>query len=316
MKTVFSILFWMGTALPGLAQAKTIDRTIIAINNDIILESDIARFQKKLQSKGFQDLFGGIDPKALKDRSAVLQLLIEETLVDQQVKRLELQATEQEVEAQIKTITKRNGISPGQLQERLKQLGTTMDDYRAGIKRQIERRNLIDREIKPSLEVTDEQLRHFYLRQGAGSGKDSQYRISHILCGDQSKAATLYEMLKGNPDQFASVAKESSEDSATAENGGDLGFLSLSSLSTELKKVVPKLSIGTVSKPVKTPAGYHLLRVLDVKSNDFATIPKEQKDALRNQMINSEVEKKMLLWLERKKSEAHIVKTEEVPDVK
>jgi parvulin-like peptidyl-prolyl isomerase len=296
------------------AWPKTIDRTIISINNDIILESDISRFQKKLQSKAFQDLFGGIDPGALKDRNSVLQLLVEETLVDQQVKRLELQASDQEVEAQIRTIIKRNGISIGQLQERLKQLGTTMEDYRSGIKRQIERRNLIDREIKPSLEVTEEQLRHFYIRQSAG--KDTQYKLAHILCKDQSKAETLYKNLKGAPEQFAQVAKESSEDSATAENGGDLGFLTLSSLSNELKRVVPKLPLGTVSKPVKTPAGYHLLRVLDTRSSDFASLSREQKEGLRNQMVNSEVEKKMLLWLERKKSEAHIVKTDEVPSVK
>lgn len=316
MRFLFFFLLAGLAALGKLAESKPLDRTIIAINNDIILESDIARFQKKLQSKAFQDLFGGVDPHALKDRNSVLQLLIEETLVDQQVKRLELQANDQEVEAQIKTIIKRNGITQAQLQERLKQLGTTMDDYRLGIKRQIERRNLIDREIKPSLEVTEEQLRHFYLRQSAGGGKDSQYHLAHILCGNLKKAETLYETLKNSPDQFAAFAKESSEDSATAENGGDLGFLSLSALSAELKKVVPSLVVGSVSKPVKTPAGYHLLRVLDTRSSDFSSLPREQKEALRNQMVNSEVEKKMLLWLERKRAEAHIVRTEEVPSVK
>lgn len=304
---IFGIPFLIALAGIG-AFAKVIDKTVVAINSDIILESDIDRFQKKLQSKAFQELFGGVDPKSIKSRDTVLQLLVEETLVDQQVRRLELQANDQEVEGQIRAILKRNGITQAQLAERLKQLGTNMEEYKTGIRRQIERRNLIDREIKPSLEVTEEQLRHFYLQETASNGKDIQYHLAHILCSDAKKAQTLFETLQKAPESFEAVAREYSEDSSTATSGGDLGFLSLSALSSELKKAVPKLAVGTVSRPVKTSGGYHLLKVLDTRASDFATLPKEKKEALRGQMINSEVEKKMMLWLERKKAEAHIVR--------
>ncbi|MFM8268594.1 MAG: peptidylprolyl isomerase [Pseudomonadota bacterium] len=299
---IFFVLF------PSGLWSRTLDKTVVSVNSDIILESDIDRFQKKLQSKAFQELFGGVDPSAVKDKNIALQLLVEETIVDQQVKRLELKASDQEVEAQIRTIIKRNGISESQLAERLKQLGTTMSEYKDGLRRQIERRNLIDREIKPSMEVTDEQLRHFYLRQNQGSGKDLQYHLAHILVGSSQKAAKLYQSLRGTPEKFEEVAKSSSEDSGTAATGGDLGFLSLSSLSTELKSVVTKLPVGAVSSPVKTSGGYHLLKLLETRASDFATLSKEKKEALRGQMINSEVEKKMVLWLERKKAEAHIVR--------
>lgn len=295
---IFSVCLW----------SKTVDKTVVSINSDIILESDIDRFQKKLQSKAFQELFGGVDPAAIKDKNIALQLLVEETIVDQQVKRLELKASDQEVDAQIKSIMKRNGISESQLSERLKQLGTNMGEYKDGLRRQIERRNLIDREIKPSLEVTDEQLRHFYLRQTQGSSKDLQYHLAHILVGSPEKATTLYRSLKGSPEKFEEIAKISSEDSATAPIGGDLGFLSLSSLSSELKRVVPKLGLGGVSAPIKTAGGFHILKLLETRASDFSSLSKEKKEALRNQMINSEVEKKMLLWLERKKAEAHIVR--------
>jgi len=290
--------------------SKVVDKTIVSINNDIILESDVERFQKKLKSRAFQELFGGVDSSMLNDRSAVLQLLVEEKLVDQYVKKLELQASDEEVDAQIRSITKRNGITPAQLKERLKQLGTTLPEYRDGLRRQIERRGLIDREIKPSLEVTEDQLRHFYLKQSGGGSQDSQYHLAHILVANSAKAVALYKELKDAPEKFEATAKASSEDSSTADKGGDLGFLSLSSLSKELKRVVPGLSVGTVSKPVKTSAGYHLLKVLGTRSNDFAGLSKERKEALRNQLVNSEVENKMLLWLERKKSEAHIVRME------
>jgi parvulin-like peptidyl-prolyl isomerase len=283
----------------GASQAKIIDKTVVSINNDIILESDIDRFQKKLQSKAFQELFGGVDPKAVNDKRVALQLLIEETIVDQQVKRLELNASDQEIDAQIRTIIKRNGITEAQLSDRLKQLGTNMAEYRDGLRRQIERRNLIDREIKPSLEVTEEQLRHFYARQNQENGKDLQYHLAHIAVGNHAEALVLYNQLKTAPERFDELAKSS---------GGDLGFLSISALSAELKKAVPKMAVGSISAPLKTTGGYHILKLLDTRTSDFGSLSKEKKEALRNMMINSEVEKKMMLWLERKRSEAHIVR--------
>lgn len=307
---IYRLIGALALLFAGSLFSKVVDKTIVSINNDVILESDIARFQKKLKSRAFQELFGGVDSSMLNDRSAVLQLLVEEKLVDQQVKKLELEASDEEVNAQIRSITKRNGISMNQLKDRLKQLGTNLTEYRDGLRRQIERRSLIDREIKPSLEVTEEQLRHFYLKQKAGSSSDTQYHLAHILVSNSAKAIALYKALKDNPSRFEEDARASSEDESTASKGGDLGFLSLSSLSKELKKVVPKLSVGEISKPIQTSAGYHLLKVLGTRSNDFAGLSKERKEALRAQLINSEVESKMLLWLERKKSEAHIVRME------
>ena len=311
---IMAFFLILGFSASGLS--RVVDKTIVSINNDIILESDIEAFQKKLQSKSFLELFGGIDPKTLRDKNAALQLLVEEKIVDQQVKRLDLQANEQEVDAQIKSILKRNGITQDQLQDRLKQLGTSLSEYKQGIRRQIERRNLIDREIKPSLEVSEEQLRHFYLRQAQGDGQDLQYHIAHILfskeksglANAEKRATSVFADLQKNPDGFENTAKEFSDDSASAASGGDLGFLALSTLSPELKQAVPKLALGAISKPVKTSGGYHILKVLESRASDFSSLPKEKKEAIRNQMINSEVEKKMLLWLERKKAEAHIVR--------
>ena len=147
--------------------------------------------------------------------------------------------------------------------------------------------------------MTEEQLRHFYARQNQEGGKDLQYHLAHILVGSQAEALGLYNQLKTAPERFEELAKAS---------GGDLGFLSMSSLSAELKKAVPKMAVGSISAPLKTSGGYHILKLLEKRASDFGSLSKEKKEALRNMMINSEVEKKMMLWLERKRSEAHIVR--------
>lgn len=299
-----------------IATSKVVDRTVIVINDEPILESDISAFQKKIKSKSFQELFGGIPNNVIDNRNAALQLLVEERLVNQQVKKLELTASEQEVEGQIKNILKRNNISQAQLAERLKQLGSNLVEYKEGIKRQIERRNLIDREIRPSLEISEEQLRHFYMRSARPEEMEHEYKLAHILIGYKSqdpaaktkaekRVFEVYKEAEKRKDDFSQLVKEFSDDSDSPD--GVLGFFSPSSLAKEFKTIIPKTKVGDITKPIKMADGFHILKLMEVRSPDFSSLSKEKKDAVRNQMVASEMEKKMALWIEKKKKESNII---------
>jgi parvulin-like peptidyl-prolyl isomerase len=307
---------YLGGGSQALAVKKLLNKGVLTVNDEIILESDLAKFQKKLQSKSFQELFGGVDPKVVSNPDAALQLLVEEKIINQQVKKLELQASDQEIDGQIKSILKRNNITQAQLNERLKQLSTTMVDYREGIRRQIERRNLIEREIKPSLEISDEQLRHFYLRSQKPGEAELSYKIAQILIENKPKAGVpasnratqIYTEVSAHPENFDSFVKDYSDDSSTSASGGLLGSFPGSQLSKEFRNAVSKMTVGKISKPIKTAAGFHILKLLETRADDFASLPKEKKEALKNQLVGEELEKRMALWLERKKNEAYIKK--------
>jgi peptidyl-prolyl cis-trans isomerase SurA len=296
------------------ALKQTIDRTAVMVNNEVLLESDIEKFRQKMKSRSYQELFGGVDPTILANREAVLQLMVEEKIINQQVKKLELQATEQEVDSQIRNITKRNGITVAQLSERVKQLGSTMADYREAIKRQLERKNLIDREIKPTLEVSEEQLRHFYLRNHNPQDAEATYKLAHILIQPkgsnikeaQKRAQKVWALASKNSAEFGKYVAEYSDDTSSVEASGLLGDFSLSQMAEEFRATVSKTPVNGITKPLKTNMGFHILKVLEKKFSDFASLSKERKEALRNQLGSEELEKKMTLWLERKKAESHI----------
>lgn len=297
-----------------------LDRTVVTVNNDVILESDIEKFRGKIQSKSYQELFGGVDEKILGNRQSLINLMIEEKIINQQVKKLELEASDQEIDGQIRSIAKRNGITQAQLSERLKQLGTSIPEYKDAIKRQIERKNLIDREIKPSLEISDEQLRHFYTRNAGENETETQYKIAHILIEDKKKAGVsgearakqVWEEVNKNPAEFPKFVAQYTDDGATAEAAGLLGDFSTSALANEFKAEVPKTQVGKVTRPIKTRAGFHILKVLERKTGNFSALSKEKREMLRAQLISSELEKKMSMWLDRKRSESHIRVSENV----
>ncbi len=304
---LFSLLF----LVPSLAFPKILDRSLVSVNQEIILESDVEKFIKKSRSKSFQELFGGIDEKILSNRETVIQLLIEEKIIDQQVKKLELQASTAEVDGQIKAITKRTGITSAQLAERIRQLGSNMEEYREGIKRQIERKNLIEREIRPTLEISEQQLKHFYTRVNHDSKNEMQYKIAHILIENKGaktadRAKAVYKELQEKPEDFDKLVKEYSDDTSTHDTGGLLGEFSASALTKEFREIVPKTAVGAITPPIKTRAGFHIIKVLEKHNLDFSHLPKEKRDQIRNQLMSTELEKRMTMWLERKRSEAHI----------
>jgi peptidyl-prolyl cis-trans isomerase SurA len=307
-------LLIISLACPAIAAKRVIGKSVAIVNDEVILASDVDKFQQKIRSKSYQELFGAVDPRALNNRDIALQMLIEEKIINQQVKKLELTVNDAELDGQMKAIRARNGISPDQLNLRLKQLGTTMAEYREGIRRQIERRNLVEREVKPNLEIGEDQLKNFFTRMYRPDPNEKQYKIAHIFFDAKKggakaaeKRATLTaKELSENPESFSKLVKEVSDDTSTAEQDGLLGFLKADQLSKEFRAVVPKTKAGDVTAPIKAAAGYHIVKVLEVSSVDFNSLSKEQKDVLRNQMIGEELERKMGTWLERKKADAFI----------
>ncbi|MBI4405404.1 MAG: peptidylprolyl isomerase [Deltaproteobacteria bacterium] len=293
---------------------QVIDKIVVSVNNEAILESDLAEYLKRIQSRGYQELFGAVDPAIANNRDALIEHMIAEKIINQQVKKLDFTASDQEVEGQIRAVTKRTGITKAQLGERLKQLGVSMEEYHEALRRQIERKNLVEREIRPNMEVTDEQLRRYYQRITKPGDIEKQYKIAHILVENKTKAGLpaeqrvkqIWQEITKKPGEFEKLVKDYSDDKTTAESGGLLGDFTLSSLIKEFRDIVPKTPVGSLTKPIRTSAGFHIVKVLQATAVNFNTLPKEKKEALRNQLVSSELENRMNMWLERKKGESHI----------
>lgn len=123
--------------------------------------------------------------------------------------------------------------------------------------------------VKPS----DEELKALYEEQKASFTTKEQRRISHILIAaeqgrpEQDKAAlakigSVKDRLS-NGEDFAKLAKEVSDDPVSAQKGGDLGALSAGMLDPTFEKAAGTLAKGAISEPVRTPFGYHLIRVTE-----------------------------------------------------
>jgi peptidyl-prolyl cis-trans isomerase D len=130
-------------------------------------------------------------------------------------------------------------------------------------------------DIVKETQVTEEDLRNLYEEQKGSYTSEERRKVSHILVavdsegGEAAEQAALTKMSQiqdrlAKGEDFAKVAKETSDDPLSAQNGGDLGFITKGAMEQNFADAAFALKQGELSKPVKTSFGYHLIKVTEL----------------------------------------------------
>ncbi|WP_395683133.1 peptidylprolyl isomerase [Dokdonella sp.] len=149
-------------------------------------------------------------------------------------------------------------------------------------------------------------------KRGGDSHVVTEYEASHILVKSselvsneqaKKKIEDIRRRIAGGAD-FAVVAKESSDDDATAALGGDLGWFSGEAYGAKVDEVVKSLKPGEVSQPFQTPAGWHIMKLADKRETDKAG--EMQRDEAKNMLFQRKAEDEYGSFLRQIRSEAFI----------
>lgn len=125
--------------------------------------------------------------------------------------------------------------------------------------------------------VSDEEMKEFYEKNKNLFTKGESAKASHILVEEEDKAQDIYEKIK-NGEDFEALAKEFST-CPSAERGGDLGEFQKGQMVKEFEDAVFANEVGTITEPVKTQFGYHIIKIDD--KNDATTYSfEESKDRI------------------------------------
>jgi len=113
----------------------------------------------------------------------------------------------------------------------------------------------------------------------------------------------LYQRIVAGED-FAELAKNFSEDPGSALNGGDLNWIDPNALVPEFREVMSNTASGELSKPFKSPYGWHVLQVLGRRATDNSTQFREQQAA--NLLRNRKYDEELQAWLRQIRDEAYV----------
>lgn len=142
-------------------------------------------------------------------------------------------------------------------------------------------------------DVSEKALKDEYEKKAPALVKEER-KVSHILIEDGDKAdEKLAEVQKklASGEDFAKLAKEYSDDAASAKDGGNLGYAGHDVFDGAFEKAMFNLKVGEVSDPVRTPYGRHLIKVTDIRKTDAPSF-EEMKDQLRNELARDKAGEK------------------------
>ena len=127
--------------------------------------------------------------------------------------------------------------------------------------------------------ASDAEIKAAYEAKAGEFGVPEQRRASHILVPTQAEAEKLVAEARGNPRNFAELAKKHSQDAGSAANGGDLGMNPRGALASKaLEDAVFKLKPGEIGDAVQSEFGFHVIRVTAVQAGKSRALEEVSKE--------------------------------------
>jgi peptidyl-prolyl cis-trans isomerase SurA len=262
---------------PLPATAQTVQSIVAVVNDDIVTSQELKeRLRLAVAAGGIPN-----DPEILDRLSGqVLRSVIDEKLQRQEAARLGITVTPAEVDRAMQQIAESNRMSRADLDAFLTGRGVEPRVMTRQIEAQIAWLKVIGRQVRPTVVVTQEQV-DLAMRSAAAAGaNDTEFLLAELLLPVQSPAdepqvmrdaqQLVRALRSGTP--FGSLARQVSV-AASAERGGELGWVRSSTIVEELRNVLLALRPGEVSDPIRSPDGIYIFQVQDRRGAGAAPAP-------------------------------------------
>lgn len=310
---MINLLFTLLLAVPG--HAEVVEKTVAIVNNSLVLESDFKDLEKRITKPGLVDdslLFDKSASSLKGNRKAQLDYLINEKILQSEVKRLNLSVTSDRVDSEIKDMAKRNNVSEAELLNIIKGQGISPEDYKAFLKESIEKRSLMDSEIISKLRISDEDALNEYLKTNPDNRPSiDEFSVAHIFFnpkkGGAEAAIKRADMVQGklrSGENFENLAQQYSED-PNFSAGGNLGTFKSGEFLTEIETAISNLKVGETTPVVKSRMGYHIVKLTGKK---LTTDPKfeKAKEPIKARLLEASFKRQLKTWLDSKREESFI----------
>ena len=279
---LFSRIAVPALALLTVAACSAFDTAAATVNGRKI---DEGRFVRQLDfvlaDPRFAQQFPGaqgVEQRKAEARN-LLTFLIHQQLVEAYAEEHAIQASSDEVQAEIDALIAQLG-GRERYEQQLQESGATSADVEDLIRQQILRGKVADAVVEE--QVSEDQLLQIY--EGR-LGEYTEVRVSHILVGSRERAQKILDEV--TPTTFARLARKFSEDPGSAPQGGDLGLQRPADLVGPFGEATLEIPVGEIGGPVQTEFGFHLIYVQDRQTTPFEEVEAELLEEVRGQVFTT-----------------------------
>ncbi len=284
-KKIFALILFafaaFASATESQKQGVPLDSIEVIVNDDVIthleLEKRVVSVSKMLQSQ----------KTALPDKSVlerqVLERMITEMLLSQFAKESGLRIDDAQLDKTILRIAQQNKFATvAAFRAKLEQDGTNFNEFREEIRNEIISVRLREREVDSKLVISENDVDNYLSNQERQEGKGDELLLAHILVVVPEQAsADKIQNYRGRAEQalaklrggasFAQVAAGYS-DAQDALKGGELGWRPADRMPPMFADALAKMKPGDVSDVLRSPSGFHIIKLLDRRNKDAAVV--------------------------------------------
>jgi len=261
------------TSQLSLAQsnAVSLDRVVAIVDKDVVLESEL-NGRKASVLERLQGQYQQLPPEDVLNKQILEQLILERIELAM-AERYEIKVDEAEVDEAIGRVLQKNQITLAQLEADLKNQGLTLDGLRKQMRNELTINHLQQGVVNSRIKVTEQDINNFLSSSDGKYATSPDFHIGHILIAVSSSADAdtitaaekqaneIYQKLQAGSD-FSQMAISYSNDQAALQ-GGDIGWRKLAQLPELFGNQMASLTVGQVSKPFRSGAGFHILKNID-----------------------------------------------------
>ena len=285
--------------------AEYLDGIAAVVEDDIILESELASevsaIAGRLKSNNVQ-----LPPEEVLYKQ-VLERLIIDKLQSQLAQKAGIKVTDEMVNESIVNIAQQNGLDMESFKREISNQGMDYGAFKENVRKEIVINQLRSHEIGSRVKVSEQEIDHYLETEISTQDQNVKYLLGHILISvpegaspemiqaEQEEARSVTEQLRLG-DDFKQMAVSVS-DGANALQGGELGWRTLNQLPTLFVDVVKSMSKGDVADPIRSPGGFHILKLMDstgVKSHVITETQARHILIKTNALINDAEARKRL----------------------
>ena len=267
----FYVIFQVSQNLLSAAQYQELDRVVAIVEKEVIteveLENSIKQVMKHSKKEGTKEQYEDLV------RANVLDQLIQKSLIEQYAVQYGMTIEQKKIDAFIENLAKKNKITIEELKNNIENDGLKFGRFIDNIRYQLLLKKIKKKEISSKINISGFEI-DSQLRKNAVLNPDV-YNISHILIQNPSdatptqteanyaKSMEVYKILLSKK-SFEEVAKQYSNDS-TAESGGNIGWKKEADLPQLFNDQIATINVGEITKPFKSPNGFHILKINEKK---------------------------------------------------
>ena len=274
-KRIVFILLGFLISTNTYTKIELIDRVVAVVDSGVIMESQLNSRVEEILIRLKNDK-AELPPLNLLEEQVLDRLIIEEIQL-QLADRAGIKISDSELNQTLSRVSSQNNLSLEEFRLKLEAEGTSYKSFRDTIKKELIIQRVQRGKVGVKIDISEQELENFINSEEGRTQLAEQYNVQHILLSVKSglseieieaienEAVSLLERLE-NGESFEKLAASYSAGQKALE-GGFLGWRTSAELPSLFAEVVTGLTVGEVAQPVRSGAGFHILKLTEKRGN-------------------------------------------------